>query len=102
MMTAIVIGRGSTSWSTSANGTAMLLLARTAQTNGGITIAASIALLVNAIAHLGERQDLDLDVVDGQPDALQDLADLVGGDRARAVAGDHLALELLDVGDLRP
>ena len=45
--------------------------------------------------HLVERQDLDVDVRDGEPVGFQHLADLVGRDRALAVAGDHLALELL-------
>ncbi len=49
--------------------------------------------------HLGEWQDLDVDVGDAQADGLQHLADLVGRDRAGAVAGDHLALELRRAGD---
>ena len=50
--------------------------------------------------HLVERQDLDVDIRDGQPVGLQHLADLVGRDRALAVTGDDPALEIPEPGDL--
>ena len=67
---------------------------------GGITMAASIALLRERDRHLGERHDLDVDIRDGEPVGLQHLADLVGRDRAGAVGGDDLALELRESRDL--
>ena len=49
---------------------------------------------------LAKRDVLDLDVGDRHADGLHDLADLVGADRAGRVAGNDLALEVLDALDL--
>jgi hypothetical protein len=56
-------------------------------------------LVAECDAHLRERKDLQIQVGDGQPFALQHLADLIGRDRALAVAGNHLALEVLQALD---
>ncbi len=49
---------------------------------------------------LCEGNDLDLDVVESEPVALEELADLIGRHRALAVGGDGLTLELPQPGDL--
>ena len=50
--------------------------------------------------HLGERKDLHVDVGDLEAFGFQHLADLIGRHRARAVAGDDLALEVGEALDL--
>ena len=56
-------------------------------------------LVVERERHLGEREDLHLDVRDREADGFEDLAGLVGRDRARPVAGDDLALQGADILD---
>ena len=104
-MTAIVIGCGCTSASTSANGIASPCASRF-QVNGGISSAASIALFLKRDAHLGERKDFEVDVREREAFALQHLAGLVGRDRALPVARDRTAFQVLQafhrVLELRP
>src|SRR6266436_1052992 len=92
MLTAMVSGCGFTTSSGSLKFTACPPSSSCA-VNGGIVIAASIALLL-----LREGNDLDLDVVESEPVALEELADL--RHRALAVGGDGLTLELPQPGDL--
>ncbi len=99
MLTAIVIGCGLTRSSGSLKATRVALVeelrGERRDHDGGVD-----RLVAHRDRHLGERQHLDVDVRDREAVGLQHLADLVGRDRARAVAGDDLALELREPRDL--
>ena len=94
MATEIDTGVGLISASESPNGSAIPCLG-SCQVQGAIASAASIALLVNAIAYCENGITLMSTSASVRPAVCEDLSDLVGGDRARPIGGDGLALELL-------
>src|SRR5262245_32920147 len=98
MLTAMVRGYGLTTSSGSLKFTACPPSSNCA-VKGGMVIAASIALLLNATAYCVNGITLMSTSLMVSPVALQQLADFIGRHRALAVGGDGLAPELPQLRD---